>query len=322
MEATYFWDYTFPFSLRECFAEPFAKWLRCWSAWAPSKLRKKRGLIKKDKQKKKNIKEAPFLPLWSLWVTAWSAISSSPTEAVSCAAGRQPERPPAPRTLAAGAGGPCSTWPRPGMTSAGRGKWRGRGGGGTASSRRLRTRKQRAVFHRFLFVNQHLNWSFSWLKDWRGQTLWCRWRMWRDNIQYIQRRVTQKLCSQTVLNIKRVDESEKLQSILCGRQQKVNQVFNLKKWTEKQTHTCTQWTFFFFLDHKSSCRVTLMHINTVIPSDGLTTYTVTVRNVCEPTEKRPVSLLWWCFALIDSFSISLEQTRWCLICMHNELPKV
>lgn len=70
------------------------------------------------------------------------------------------------------------------------------------------------------------------------------------------------------------------------------------------------------------CRVTLMHINTVIPSDGLTTYTVTVRNVCEADRKEARQSVVMCFALIDSLTISLEQTPWCLICMHNELPKV
>lgn len=200
-------------------------------------VKKKEGSDKKrQKKKQKNIKEAPFLPLWLLWVTAWSAISSSPTEAVSCAAGRQPERPPAPRTLAAGAGGPCSTWPRPGMTSAGRGKWRGRGGGGTVSSHRLQTQKHTAVFHHFLFVNEHLNWSFCWLRDWRRQALWW-WRVWRDNIQNIQCGVMQTVLSNCVLNIiKKVGESEKLQSILCGRQQKVNQVFNLKMNWKTDTH--------------------------------------------------------------------------------------
>lgn len=108
-----------------------AKWLRCLWAWAPFK-KGKRGVWK-------NIKQALCRHLWSVSVTAWSAISSSPTEAVSCAPGRQPGRPPAPRTLAVGAGGPCSTLPHPGMTSAGRCKWRGRGGGETGSPRRLET---------------------------------------------------------------------------------------------------------------------------------------------------------------------------------------
>lgn len=109
----------------------------------------------KDRRKKrergvwKKVKEAPCLRLWSVSVIAWSAISSSPTEVVSYAAGRQPKRPPAPRTPAAGAGGPCSTWPHPGMTSAGRGKWTGRGGGGMASSRRLRTEKKSTYFPNF-----------------------------------------------------------------------------------------------------------------------------------------------------------------------------
>lgn len=147
MEATYFWDYTFfPFSLRGWFdptdsAQSLAGWLRCLQARAPSEIGKKRGL--------KKLKEAPCCHLWSLSVTAWWAISSSPTEAVSYAAGRRPERPPAPRTLAAAAAGLCSTWPRPGMTSAGRGKWRGRGEGGTVSSHRLRTKKQNQSFNHF-----------------------------------------------------------------------------------------------------------------------------------------------------------------------------
>lgn len=104
------------------------------------------GLLQR-KGKKKILKHTLFRHLWLDSVTAWSAISSSPTEAVSCAAGRQPEQPPAPRTLAVGAGGLCSTWPHPGMTSAGRGKWTGRGGGETVPSHRLW--KQEQVFHSF-----------------------------------------------------------------------------------------------------------------------------------------------------------------------------
>lgn len=82
--------------------------------------RKKRDL-KKQKINNK-LKEAPCLHLWLITVTALSTISSSPTEAVSCAAGRLPKLPPAPRTLSVDADGLCSTWQRPGMTSAGRGR--------------------------------------------------------------------------------------------------------------------------------------------------------------------------------------------------------
>lgn len=55
-------------------------------------------------------------------VTAWSAISSSPRATASCGRCRRPARPPVPRTASGGAGGPCSTWPRPAVTSAGRGR--------------------------------------------------------------------------------------------------------------------------------------------------------------------------------------------------------
>lgn len=135
MEATYFWDYAFlPFSLWEWFnALPNG-----WGVCRPGLL----DIVTKKKGYEKKRKEAPCLHLWSVSVTAWSAISSSPTEAVSCAAGKQPRWPPAPRTLAVGAGGLCSTWPHPGMTSTGTGKWTGRGGGGTVSSHRLQTRNQ------------------------------------------------------------------------------------------------------------------------------------------------------------------------------------
>lgn len=112
-------------------------WLRCLSLGVIL-IRNKRGLENNNNNNnKKRIKQAPCLLLWSVLVTAWWAISSSPTGAVSCTAGRQPERPPAPRMLAVDAGGPCSTWPHPGMTSTGRGKWTGPGGGGTVSSHRL-----------------------------------------------------------------------------------------------------------------------------------------------------------------------------------------
>lgn len=109
----------FPFSLPEWYNTTDSVQSLCQTAevfvgLGTFKDRKKRGL--------KKIKEAPCLHLWSVTVTAWSAISSSPTAAVSCAAGRRPRRPPAPRTLAVGVGGLCSTWPHPGMTSAGRGR--------------------------------------------------------------------------------------------------------------------------------------------------------------------------------------------------------
>lgn len=136
----YFWPYKESFSFLSdtlqtlCRALP--NWLRCLSLGVIL-IRNKRGLENNNNKKKKPIKQAPCLPLWSVLVTAWWAISSSPTGSVSCAAGRQPERPPAPRMLAEDAGGPCSTWPHPGMTSAGRGKWKGPGGGGTVSSHRL-----------------------------------------------------------------------------------------------------------------------------------------------------------------------------------------
>lgn len=113
----------FPFSTAGVVLTPqtvyraFAKWLEVFVGLGTFKDRKK----KREGLKKKPT-EAPRLPLWWLTVTAWSAISSSPTAAASCAAGRRPGRPPAPRTPAVGAGGPCSTWPRPGMTSAGRGR--------------------------------------------------------------------------------------------------------------------------------------------------------------------------------------------------------
>ena len=136
MEATYFWGLMFfPFSPWGWSDPAAGAFPNGWSVFLQKVKRKRRGVWKK-------WKKAPCRHLWSVSVTAWSAISSSPTPAASYAAGRQPVRPPAPRTLAAGAGGLCSTWPRPGMTSAGRGRRRGRGGGGTASSRRLRTEKQ------------------------------------------------------------------------------------------------------------------------------------------------------------------------------------
>lgn len=106
------------------------------------------GLVSFQNRKKKRsgkLQQAPDLPRWSVCVTAWSAISSSPTEAASCAAGRQLEQPPAPHTTAAGAGGLCSTWPLPGMTSTGRGKWTGRGGAGLRPSHRLGTEEKSLV---------------------------------------------------------------------------------------------------------------------------------------------------------------------------------
>lgn len=155
MEATYFWDRTwFPFFTgwvvqhhRQC-TEP-CQMAEVFVGLGTFRDRK-RGIWKK----KKKWKEALCRHLWSVSVTAWLAISSSPTAAVSCAAGKRPTRPPAPRTLAVGAGGPCSTWPHPGMTSAGRGKWTGRGGGGTVSSRRLCTEKMRTGFSQFWFGNE------------------------------------------------------------------------------------------------------------------------------------------------------------------------
>lgn len=85
--------------------------------------------------KKRN---APCLHLWSATVTAWSAISSSPTGAASCEPGRQPKQPPAPRMLSVAACGRCSTSQHRGMTWVGRGRWTGQDGAGPALSHRLK----------------------------------------------------------------------------------------------------------------------------------------------------------------------------------------
>lgn len=140
----------------------------------------------KDRKKRGMKKKAPCLHLWLVSVIAWSAISSSPTGAVSCAAGRQPKQPRAPRTLAVVAGGLCNTWPHPGMTSAGRGKWTGRGEGGTVSSHRLYSKqnKNKPFFSQVWFVNEFVYHSHTQTSCWVGKmragllvtTTWMKWK--------------------------------------------------------------------------------------------------------------------------------------------------